>query len=145
VTILPQVGVRTPRKVRRSPDTNPHGFHRDGERLGMNARGRVGCLNADASALARFRFTLPGGFGFRLDVGSEHVLEVEDQCERAVVHAALLTRAVIRRSTDSDGRPSAAWSRMVCLRCRAHRISDFSNCSLQRLNTLHELRDHDSC
>jgi hypothetical protein len=34
---------------------------------------------------------------------------------------------------------------MVSLRCRAHDISDFSHGSLQRLNTLHELRDHDGC
>ena len=51
VTILPQVGVRTPRKVRRSPDIHPHGFHRDSEPLGMNARGRVGRLTPDASTV----------------------------------------------------------------------------------------------
>ncbi len=34
---------------------------------------------------------------------------------------------------------------MVRVCCRAHGVSDFSYCSLQRLNTLNELRDHDSC
>jgi hypothetical protein len=34
---------------------------------------------------------------------------------------------------------------MLRLRCRAYGVSDFSHRSLQRLNPLHELRDHDSC
>ena len=67
---------------------------------------------------------LPG-----LDEGEELRLLAPRQRDR-------LTQAVARAQLGCG---------MVRLRCRAHGVSDFSHCSLQRLNTLHKLRDHDSC
>ena len=58
---------------------------------------------------------------------------------------ALAGPAAIRKSTQSAGTRAQLARGMVRLRCRADGVSDFSHCSLQRLNTLHELRDHDSC
>ena len=57
-----------------------------------------------------------------------------------------LRRAAIEESDSGQPVTRAQLGRgMVSLRLRAHGVSDFSHCSLQRLNPLHELRDHDSC
>jgi hypothetical protein len=68
------------------------------------------------------------------------------RCPRAEPAAALDDEVSVRRDQEIDSVSRAQLGRgMVRLRWRAHGLNDFSHCSLQRLNTLHELRDHVSC
>ena len=51
MTTLPQVGVETSAQSAEIAGHLSTRFHRERVRLGMISRGRVGCLNADDSAL----------------------------------------------------------------------------------------------